>query len=59
MGFGTGSMLTNYIDYEAYGRDVRLEEGGVYTQHGYVYLIDSPDTADVDEIPEEYRIKIA
>lgn len=55
----TGSVLANYIDYEAYGRDVRLEEGGVYTQHGYVCLIGSPDTVDVDDIPEEYRIKIA
>ena len=30
-------------DYEAYGRDVRLEEGGIYTHNGYyVYMIDSP-----------------
>lgn len=30
-------------DYEAYGRDVRLDEGGVYTHNGYyVYMIDSP-----------------
>lgn len=39
------SVLTNYIDYESYGRDVRLEEGGTYTSNGYyVCMIDSPDT---------------
>lgn len=38
-----GSVLERYIDYEAYGRDVRLEEGGIYTHNGYyVYMIDSP-----------------
>lgn len=39
-----GSTLENYIDYEAYGRDVRLSEGGVYTNNGYyVSMIDTPD----------------
>ena len=28
--------LRNYIDYEAYGRDVALEEGGEFTDFGYV-----------------------
>ena len=27
--------LKNYIDYEAYGRDIRFSEGGEYTDHGY------------------------
>lgn len=37
------SVLERYIDYEAYGRDVRLEEGGIYTHNGYyVYMIASP-----------------
>lgn len=37
------SVLSNYIDYEAYGRDVRLSEGGVYTNNGYyVCMIDTP-----------------
>ena len=32
-----------YIDYEAYGRDVRLEQGGILTEGGcYVALIDTP-----------------
>ena len=28
--------LRNYIDYEAYGRDIALEEGGEFTDLGYV-----------------------
>ncbi len=28
--------LQNYIDYEAYGRDVALEENGTFTDQGYV-----------------------
>ena len=28
--------LQNYIDYEAYGRDVALEENGTFTNQGYV-----------------------
>ena len=28
--------LRNYIDYEAYGRDVALEESGDFTDLGYV-----------------------
>jgi hypothetical protein len=27
--------LQNYIDYEAYGRDVALEENGTFTDQGY------------------------
>ena len=54
--------LQNYIDYEAYGRDVALEEGGDFTEFGYVR-----DTGDRfvevydgnrENIPEEYRIMI-
>ena len=52
--------LRNYIDYEAYGRDVALEEGGDFTDLGYVR-----DTGDRfvevydgerGSIPEEYRV---
>ena len=28
--------LANYIDYEAFGRDVRLESNGDFTSYGYV-----------------------
>ena len=28
-----------YFDYERYGRDIRLEEGGEYTKQGYIALL--------------------
>ena len=49
--------LRNYIDYEAYGRDVALGEGGEFTEFGYVR-----DTfyevydGDRENIPEKYRV---
>ena len=52
--------LKNYIDYEAYGRDIALEEGGEFTDHGYVR--DTGDRfvevydGDRENIPEEYRV---
>ena len=54
------SYLESYFDYEAYGRDVALEEGGEFTDFGYVR-----DTGDrfyeeydgqIESIPEEYRV---
>jgi len=52
--------LRNYIDYEAYGRDVALEEGGEFTDFGYVR--DTGDSfheyydGERGSIPEEYRV---
>ena len=58
--YDTSAMgaLANYIDYEAYGRDVRLEQGGVYAQQGYIALIGSVAETYVDreDIPDEYRL---
>lgn len=53
-----GSLLEYYFDFSAYGRDIALEEGGVFTENGYIAVIDSsyPDF-DYDEIPEEYRLR--
>ena len=52
--------LRNYIDYEAYGRDVALEEGGEFTDYGYVRdsgnRFDEVYDGDRDSIPEEYRV---
>ena len=52
--------LRNYIDYEAYGRDVALEEGGEFTDFGYVRdtgdRFDEVYDGDRDSIPEEYRV---
>ncbi len=52
--------LQNYIDYEAYGRDVALEENGTFTDQGYVR--DTRDTfheyydGERGSIPDEYRV---
>ena len=51
--------LENYIDYEAYGRDVSLEDGGTFTENGYI--VDTGDRfvelyTDRDDLPDEYRI---
>ena len=52
--------LRNYIDYEAYGRDVALEEGGDFTDLGYVRDTGSSFHEYYDgergSIPEEYRV---
>lgn len=50
--------LQNYIDYEAYGRDVALEEGGHFTKDGY--LIYEGGFTEVyqgrEDIPEEHKV---
>ena len=52
--------LRNYIDYEAYGRDIRFSDGGEYTDFGYVRDSGSRFVefynGDRDDIPEEYRV---
>ena len=51
--------LENYINYEAYGRDVSLEDGGVFTDNGYI--VSNGDSfmehyTGREDIPEEYKI---
>ena len=52
--------LQNYIDYEAYGRDVALRENGTFTDQGYVR--DTGDSfheyydGERSSIPDEYRV---
>lgn len=54
--------LRNYIDYEAYGRDIALEESGQFTELGYVR--DTGDRFDEvydghrESIPWEYRVTV-
>ena len=52
--------LKNYIDYEAYGRDIALEEGGEFTDFGYVRdtgdRFDEVYDGERGSIPEEYRV---
>lgn len=51
----SGNPLANYIDYEAYGRDVRLEQGGIFTENGYyVALIDTPVEYTKEDLQEIY-----
>ena len=52
--------LRNYIDYEAYGRDIALEEGGEFTDFGYVRdtgdRFDEVYDGERGSIPDEYRV---
>lgn len=51
--------LIDYIDYEAYGRDVRINEGGSFSGNGYVFDNNSSfieHYSDRKDIPDEYRV---
>lgn len=37
--FSRNDLLTRYFDYEAYGRDIRLEATGNYTRYGWLERI--------------------
>ena len=52
--------LRNYIDYEAYGRDIAMDEISNFTDQGYVRdtgdgFVEHYD-GDRENIPEEYRV---
>ncbi len=51
--------LEQYIDYEAYGRDMNLDENGLFVNGGYI--VNNGDSfiehySGRDDLPEEYRI---
>lgn len=48
--------LTDYVDYEAYGRDAAINAGGIYVSAGFVKCNDIPEEYDGRNIPEEYRL---
>ena len=52
--------LAEYIDYEAYGRDVAINEMGQFTDYGYVRDTQESFTeyydGDRENIPDEYRV---
>ena len=51
--------LIDYIDYEAYGRDVRINEGGSFSGNGYVFDNNSSfieHYSDREDIPDGYRV---
>lgn len=61
-GYDTGTMgiLQNYIDYEAFGRDCRLEEKSAFVNGGYIChdgsSFDEYFNGELDDIPDEYRL---
>ena len=55
--------LIDYIDYEAYGRDIALGDTGAFTDYGYVYdnqsRFEEYYDGDRENIPEEYRVMVS
>ena len=51
--------LLNYFDYEAYGRDIRLEEDGHFAPGGYV-LNNGGQFIEhyhgIEDIPDEHKV---
>lgn len=51
-------QLSNYIDYESYGRDIQIDEAGMFTDAGY--MRDTGNSWDeyydgsIEDIPDEY-----
>ena len=60
--YDTGAMgnLSNYIDYERFGRDIAMDESGLFTEHGYIRHTGDSFTeiynSDIEDIPDEYRL---
>lgn len=51
--------LIDYIDYEAYGRDVRINDGGHFAPGGYIADNHSSFVelySGRDDIPDEHRV---
>ena len=50
--------LEHYIDYESYGRDIAINEGGVFTGNGYITNNGDTFTEHYKgrHIPDEYRV---
>ncbi len=51
--------LADYIDYESLGRDTQINEGGIFTEQGYIVCDQSRITEyyeSVKDIPQEYLV---
>lgn len=50
--------LIDYFDYEAYGEDTAINEGGVFTPYGYIFNNQLPfeKMYDGQNVPNEYRV---
>lgn len=52
--------IKDYFDYEAYGRDMSINEGGVFTEFGYVrdayVCFEEKYDGETEHIPESYKV---
>lgn len=50
--------LANYFDYEKFGRDIAINEGGTFVAQGYLYDLGESFNDDYNgqSIPEEYQV---
>lgn len=50
--------LSNYIDYERFGRDIALDEGGTFTNQGYIRSNGNSFYEEYDgiNVPDEYKV---
>ena len=50
--------LARYFDYEAFGRDIKIEQGGTFTSAGYVsdHCYSFDEFYDGTDVPDEYRV---
>jgi antirestriction protein len=50
-------VLSQYIDYERFGRDMQINEGGSFVNAGYIHANSNiTEYYDGKEVPEEYKI---
>lgn len=50
--------LANYIDYEAFGRDIAMDLTGGFTEHGFIEQIEEPTEyySGFEDIPDEAKV---
>lgn len=50
--------LSSYIDYERYGRDIRLEESGDFTSEGYIRENGCVmnEFNGIEDVPEDFLV---
>lgn len=50
--------LARYVDYESFGRDIRLDEGGTFTRNGYIRSTGDSfiEVYDGMNAPDDYKV---
>jgi len=50
--------IRSYFDYEAYGRDILINDSGMFTDNGFIVMGSGfiEHYSDIEDIPDEYRI---